>query len=37
MMLAGRDPGEVVGMLAPLFRELTIEDLAVCAVLAGRP
>ena len=35
MMLAGRDPGEVVGMLAPLFRELTIEDLAVCAVLAG--
>jgi hypothetical protein len=35
MMLGGRDPGEVVGTLAPLFREVTVEDLAVCAVLAG--
>ena len=34
-MLGGRDPGQVVGPLAPLFRELTVEDLAVCAVLAG--
>jgi hypothetical protein len=34
-MLAGRDPAEVVGLLAPLYREVTVEDLAVCAVLAG--
>jgi hypothetical protein len=25
-MLAGRDPGQVVGVLAPLFREVTVED-----------
>jgi len=34
-MLAGRDPDVAVGMLPPLYREITVEDLAVCAVLAG--
>jgi len=28
--------GEIVGMLAPLFREVTTGDLAVCALAAQR-
>ena len=34
-MLGSRGAGTTVGMLPPLFRELTVEDVAVCAVLAG--
>src|SRR5206468_7382827 len=34
-MLRGHDAGRPLGMLPPLFRELTLEDVAVCAVLAG--
>lgn len=36
-MLAGHDPDEPLGPLAPLHRDATVEDVAVCAVLAGCP
>ncbi len=32
---SGRTPGEVLGMMAPLMREATVEDAAICAVAAG--
>jgi hypothetical protein len=34
-MLRGHDAGRPLGTPPPLFRELTVEDAAVCAVLAG--
>ncbi|MDQ3577403.1 MAG: hypothetical protein M3443_07335 [Actinomycetota bacterium] len=36
-MLGGADPRRSLGLLAPLRREVTVEDVAVCAVLAGCP
>lgn len=36
-MLAGREPAEPLGSIAPLRREVTMEDVAVCAVMAGCP
>jgi hypothetical protein len=32
---AGRPPGEVLGMMAPLMQEVVVSDAAVCAVAAG--
>jgi hypothetical protein len=34
-MLGGREAAESLGRLPPLFRDITVEDVAVCAVLAG--
>ena len=34
-MLGGREGAESLGRLPPLFRDITVEDVAVCAVLAG--
>ena len=34
-MLGGREGAESLGQLPPLFRDITVEDVAVCAVLAG--
>jgi hypothetical protein len=34
-MVRGHDASRPLGMPPPLFRELTVEDVAVCAVLAG--
>ncbi|ODU04310.1 MAG: hypothetical protein ABS81_10980 [Pseudonocardia sp. SCN 72-86] len=34
-MLHARDPKRVIETLPPLFREVTVEDVAICAVLAG--
>lgn len=36
-MLVGWDRSVIVGALAPLWREVTVEDVAVCAVMAGSP
>jgi hypothetical protein len=36
-MLADHDRDEILGPLAPLHRDATVEDVAVCAVLAGCP
>lgn len=36
-MLGAADPNRSLGVLAPLQREVTVEDVAVCAVLAGCP
>jgi hypothetical protein len=36
-MLGGHDPDESLGTLAPLQRDVVVEDVAVCAVLAGCP
>jgi hypothetical protein len=34
-MLGGRDGSQALGTIAPLQREATVEDVAVCAVMAG--
>lgn len=34
---SGREAGEVLGMVPPQFAPLTVEKLAVCAVMAGCP
>jgi hypothetical protein len=36
-MLGGWDRDQLLGNLAPLRRDVTVEDVAVCAVLAGCP
>jgi len=36
-MLTGWSPRDHLGVLAPLRRDVTVEDVAVCAVLAGCP